>query len=63
VSQETTTLDQVNEKLDRVLEFLGKLDPYLPLLGRLAAIIDNPASRFRDLARLKKGAKANGSEG
>lgn len=62
-SQETTTLDQLGEKLDRLLAFQEQLAPYLPLLGKLSAMLDNPAARFRDIARLKKGVKANGAEG
>jgi hypothetical protein len=62
-SQEPTTLDQVGDKLDRLLAFQDQLAPYLPLLGKLSAMLDNPATRFRDINRLRKGVKANGAEG
>ena len=61
-SQEATSLEQLNDKLDKLLAFQEQLAPYLPLLGKLSAMLDNPAARFRDIARLKKGVKANGRE-
>jgi hypothetical protein len=62
-SQEATTLDQLGEKIDKLLDFQSQLAPYLPLLARLATVVDNPATRFRDIARMKKGLKAHDSEG
>jgi hypothetical protein len=41
-----TTLADIAAKLDRVTEFLAKLEPYLPQLERLATLADNPAARF-----------------
>lgn len=40
-------ITEINRKLDSILDFHRQLGPYLPMLTRLAAALDNPAARFR----------------
>lgn len=41
--------------LAEILETLAEIRPYLPLLARAAALIDNPAQTFRRSIRKGKG--------
>jgi hypothetical protein len=59
-SHAAADLEAVHEKLDRILNFLEQLSPYLPLLAKLAAFTDNPAARFRDMTMRRKGTRADG---
>lgn len=43
-------LTEVNEKLDKLLEFQEVLRPYLPMLAKLGQYVDNPASRFKAMS-------------
>ena len=44
-------LEKLYEMLEKLLLFNEELRPFLPLLAKAAALMDNPASRFLDLAR------------
>lgn len=50
----------LNSKLDKIIEFQETLRPFLPLLVKVAGMMDNPATKFREMARMRKAAR-NGS--
>ena len=49
--QEDQSLAAINEKLNELLELKRQLEPYLPLLQRMAA---NPAWKFRQRVTRKE---------
>lgn len=44
-------LDRVELKLDKIIEFNKKLEPYLPLLARASEMLANPAQQFRRMVK------------
>lgn len=55
-----TEYQLLHEKLDKIIEFQETLRPFLPLLVKVAGMMDNPATRFRDMARMRKAARNGG---
>lgn len=45
------TLESLDAKVTEALAVLAELRPYLPLLGKAAALLDNPAARFKAAVR------------
>lgn len=55
-----TEYELLHAKLDKIIEFQETLRSFLPLLVKVAGMVDNPATRFREAARMRKAAR-NGS--
>jgi hypothetical protein len=46
-SGESVVLRRIESKLDQVLAFQVKLEPYLPMLARASEFLANPATAWR----------------